>query len=93
MLGLDTDMFVVRTRVGAAMGRHEQNAIATRLLERENQGLITQLAPDFAESVDYMRALTPAELGPHTTLKGRYEGRVDDLRAFARSLTAKGVAE
>ncbi len=91
MLKLTTPIFVVRTRVGAAMGKAEQNTIATRLIERESDGLIKQLAPDFAESADYMRAMNPPELGPHRTLNARYGKRADDLRSFARSLQANGV--
>ncbi len=91
MLKLSTEIFVVRTRVGAAMGRAEQNQIATRLIERQNDGLIRQLSPDFPETVDYMRAMNPPELGPHSTLKSKYGPRVDDLRAFAASLKKHGV--
>lgn len=91
MLQLSTQIFVVRTRVGAAMGKAEQNQIATRLVERENDGLIRQLSPDFPETVDYMRSMNPPELGPHPTLKSKYESRVDDLLAFAASLQKHGV--
>lgn len=91
LLDLQTPIFVVRTRVGAAQGRKEQNTIATRLIEREGDGLITQLSPDFPECVDYMRALTPPELGPYQTLKSKYGARVDDLRAFGQSLQDHGV--
>lgn len=93
LLNLNTRIFVARTRIGAAQGRKEQNSIATRLLERENDGLITQLSPDFAECVDYSRALNPPELGPFRTLKSKYGPRVDDLRAFADSLQQHGVIQ
>lgn len=92
LLNLSTRIFIVRTRVGASQGRQEQNTIATRLIERENDELITQLSPDFTECVQYMRALTPPELGPHRTLKSKYDRRVDDLRTFGRSLVTHGVA-
>jgi hypothetical protein len=91
MLNLSTPIYVVRTRVGAAMGRAEQNIIATRLIERQNDGLLTQLSPDFVESVEYMRALSPPELGPARTLRAKYGKKVDALRAFGESLRANGV--
>lgn len=91
LLGLSTPIYVVKTRVGASMGRAEQNAIITRLIEREADRLITQLSPDFVETVDYMRALNPPELGPHKTLQAKYGDRDADLKAFAESLKKRGV--
>lgn len=91
LLNLKTPMFVVRTRVGRSQGRDEQNIIATRLIDREAQGLIRQLSPDFVEGVEYMRALNPPELGPPRTLKSKYGDKVDALRAFGESLRANGV--
>lgn len=92
MLKLATPVFVVKTRVGAAMGRAEQNAIITRLIEREADGVIRQLSPDFSESVDYMRALNPPELGPLKTLRAKYGDRQGDLETFGASLKRHGIA-
>ncbi len=91
LLQIRAPIYVVRTRVGQALGRAEQNAIVTRLTERENAGIITQLRPDFSESVHYMRALNPPEVGPHRTLRAKYGPRMDDLRTFARSIEDKGL--
>lgn len=93
MLDLATPIFVVKTRVGASMGRAEQNAIITRLIEREADGVFKQLSPDFVECVDYMRALNPPELGPHKTLKAKYGDRVGDLTAFGESLKRHGIVK
>lgn len=92
MLDLTTPVFVVRTRVGASMGRAEQNAIITRLIEREADGVLKQLSPDIVECVDYMRALNPPELAPHKTLKAKYGDRVGDLQTFGESLKRHGIA-
>jgi cellulose biosynthesis protein BcsQ len=91
LLKVSSPLYVVRTRVGQALGRAEQAAILTRLNERERAGLITQLRPDFPESVHYMRALNPPEIGPHRTLRSKYRARADDLNAFARSIEEKGL--
>jgi cellulose biosynthesis protein BcsQ len=93
MLDLATPIYVVRTRVGAAMGRAEQNAIITRLIEREADGVFRQLSPDFVECVDYMRALNPPELGPHKTLKAKYGDRIGDLVTFGESLKRHGIVQ
>lgn len=93
MLDLATPIYVVRTRVGASMGRAEQNAIITRLIEREADGVLKQLSPDFVECVDYMRALNPPELGPHKTVKAKYGDRAGDLVAFSESLKRHGIAK
>lgn len=91
LLGLSTPLYVVRTRVGRSMGRAEQNSIVTQLMERQNQGLLKLLRPDFPEAVQYMRAMNPPELGATRTLKSKYKDRVDDLRAFAASLQNEGA--
>lgn len=91
LLNLNSPVFVVRTRVGPSMGRAEQNTISTRLLEREAEGILTQLTPDFAECVEFMRALTPPETGPHKTLNAKYGSRRGDLVTFGESLTRRGV--
>lgn len=93
MLDLATPVYIVKTRVGASMGRAEQNAIITRLIEREADGIFKQLSPDFVECVDYMRALNPPELGPHKTLKAKYGDRVGDLVAFSESLKRHGIVQ
>lgn len=91
LLGLKTPIFVMRTRVGAAMGKLEQNRIVTRLVEREADRTITLLRPDFVESVDYMRALNPPETGSVMTLSTKYGARVADLEGLALSLKDRGV--
>lgn len=91
LLGLPTPVYVMRTRVGAAMGKFEQNRIVTRLIDREADRLIAQLRPDIVESVDYMRALNPPETGGAMTLSTKYGSRVADLEILALSLKDRGV--
>lgn len=91
LLNLNTPLFVVRTRVGQALGASESAQVATKLLEREREGKIRLLEPRFRETVEYTRALNPPELGSHVTLRERYGGRLADLRAFGDSLKKKGI--
>jgi cellulose biosynthesis protein BcsQ len=91
LLHLNTPLFVARTRVGQALGANESQQVSEKLLEREQDGKIKLLQPNFRETVEYTRALNPPELGPHTTLRDRYGTRVADLRAFGVSLMNKGI--
>jgi cellulose biosynthesis protein BcsQ len=91
LLNLSTPLFVVRTRVGQALGADEAKYVNTKLQEHERNGKLKQLQPDFRETVEYTRALNPPELGPHMTLRARYGARVADLRAFGVSLQQKGI--
>jgi cellulose biosynthesis protein BcsQ len=91
LLKLTTPLFVARTRVGQALGANESTQVAGKLLEREREGKIKQLQPNFRETVEYTRALNPPELGPHVTLRDRYGARVADLRAFGANLQHKGI--
>jgi cellulose biosynthesis protein BcsQ len=91
LLKLSTPLFVARTRVGQALGANEMNQVVHKLLEREHEGKIKQLQPNFPETVHYTRALNPPELGPHETLQDRYRTRVADLRAFGASLQQQGI--
>lgn len=91
LLKLSTPLYVTRTRVGQALGAQESAQVVSKLLEREREGKIKQLQPNFRETVEYTRALNPPELGPHVTLHDRYGARVADLRAFGTSLQNKGI--
>jgi cellulose biosynthesis protein BcsQ len=91
LLRLNTPLFVVRTRVGQALGAHEAAQVSDKLLEREHEGKVKLLQPNFRETVEYTRALNPPELGPHVTLRDRYGARVADLRALGASLKNKGI--
>lgn len=93
MLGLDTPIFILPTRVGMSSGKGEASQVRDLLRDGEAKGKWKRLDPEFPESVEYMRALNPPAMSPHPTLKARYGSRRGDLKAFLQSLKSKGIVQ
>ena len=91
MLGVSARVLVAITRVGRSAGEKEQDQVRALLKNDEDAGEWERLDPEFKETVEYMRALDPPEMGRHHTLKTRYGSRRTDLKRLLESLAQKKV--